>query len=34
MSVEENKAIVRRYFKEVHDGCEYSIMEEITAPIC
>jgi predicted ester cyclase len=32
MSVEENKAIVRRYFKEVHDGREYSIMEEITAP--
>ena len=32
MSVEENKAIVRRYFEEFHDGREHSILEEITAP--
>ena len=32
MSVEENKAIVCRYFEEFHDGREHSILEEITAP--
>ena len=29
---EENKAIVRRYFEEFHDGREHSILEEITTP--
>ena len=32
MSVEENKAIVRQYFEEFHDGREHGILEEIIAP--
>jgi predicted ester cyclase len=29
---EENKAVVRRYFEEFHDGREHGILEEIMAP--
>ena len=32
MSAEENRAIVRRYFEEFHNGREHSILEEIVAP--
>ncbi len=32
MSAEENKAVVRRYFEEFHNGRERGILEEIVAP--
>jgi len=32
VSADENKAIVRRYFDEFHDGREHAILEEIMVP--
>lgn len=32
MSAEENKAVVRRYFKEFHTQRQHDILEEIVAP--
>jgi predicted ester cyclase len=32
VSVEENKAVVRRYFEEFHDSREHAILEEIMVP--
>ena len=32
MSAEENRAVVRRYFEEFHNGREHDIIEEIIAP--
>jgi predicted ester cyclase len=29
---DENRAVVRRYFEEFHDGREHGILEEIVAP--
>jgi ketosteroid isomerase-like protein len=32
MSVAENKAVVSRYFEEVHNGRAVAVLDEITAP--
>ena len=32
MTAGENKAVVRRYFEEFHDGREHAILEEIMTP--
>lgn len=32
MPLEENKALIRRYFEEFHDRREHGILEEIVAP--
>ena len=32
VTAEQNKAVVRRYFQEFHDGREHSILEEIMTP--
>ena len=32
MTVEENKAVVSRYFNEFHDGREHEILEDIMTP--